>query len=441
MTKQLKMGRLIEHCKKSWSKLTDVRKQSNRLTYSMSEISSSAFAVFFMQSPSFLSHQREMEKKKRSSNAKRLFKMEKIPCEQQVRNVLDHVKPEEIDADFFWIVNELEQSGHLSEYVSFAGTKAIAMDGLTYHSSTEIHCDCCSTRKDKQGKVHFYHHALLPVIAKPDCAQVLALPPEFITPQDGHEKQDCERAAAKRWLKRHHTHFAPMTITYLGDGLYANQPLCEQIIHEAQQYFLFVCKPDSHKALYEEVALLEQVEEGIATHQVRHWTGSSYQLYTYRWAHQVPLRYGDDALYVNWCELRIIDEESGETLFFNQWVTNHLLNKDTLADICHLGRTRWKVENEAINVLKNHGYHLEHNFGHGDQHLSSTLFALNLLAFLAHTALFLANAHYRIIRRTLVRRITFFDDLRALTRYMLFDSWEHLFLFMIDGLEIDPIPI
>jgi hypothetical protein len=43
--------------------------------------------------------------------------------------------------------------------------------------------------------------------------------PEFIVPQDGHEKQDCERAAAKRWLARHSPRFPAQTVTYLGDDL------------------------------------------------------------------------------------------------------------------------------------------------------------------------------------------------------------------------------
>lgn len=441
MTKALKMSRFVQQFKERWNKLTDVRKKSNRLTYTIAEIALSAFSVFYMQSPSFLSHQRDMEQKKRSSNARTLFKLEQIPCDQQIRNVLDHVAAEEINDDFFWLVNELDRGGHLSEYESFAATKAIALDGLTYHSSTEIHCDCCSTRRDAHGKIHYYHHALMPVIVKPECAQVLALPPEFVTPQDGHEKQDCERNAAKRWVQTHQANFAPFTITYLGDDLYANQPLCEQIATDAEQYFLFVCKPDSHKALYQELALLENVAGAIATRQIRRWTGRRYEIYTYRWASHLPLRAGDDALLVDWCELRVTDEENGESLFYNTWATNHALTAETVADACHLGRTRWKIENEAINVLKNQGYHLEHNFGHGDKHLASTLFALNLLAFLAHTALYLANAHYRTIRNTLVRRITFFDDLRALTRYMIFPSWEHLFAFMLDALDIDPIPI
>lgn len=226
----------------------------------------------------------------------------------------------------------------------------------------------------------------------------------------------------------------------MGDDLYSNQPLCQQIIEDAKQFFLFVCKPDSHKTLYEEVALLEKIKNGISTQQIRRWNGRHHELWTYRWALQLPLRASEDTLYVNCCELHITDEQSGVTLFHNALVTNHLLTAQNVVAACQLGRTRWKVENEAINVLKNHGYHLEHNFGHGDHHLSSTLFALNLLAFLVHTSLYIANSQYRLIRDELVIRITFFDDLRALTRYIIFDSWQHLFTFMIDGLDIEPVP-
>ena len=35
------------------------------------------------------------------------------------------------------------------------------------------------------------------------------------------------------------------------------------------------------------------------------------------------------------------------------------------------GRARWRIENEVFNTLKNQGYHFEHNFGHGNQHLSN----------------------------------------------------------------------
>jgi hypothetical protein len=35
------------------------------------------------------------------------------------------------------------------------------------------------------------------------------------------------------------------------------------------------------------------------------------------------------------------------------------------------GRTRWQIENEVFNTVKNQGYTLEHNFGLGDKHLSA----------------------------------------------------------------------
>ena len=100
------------------------------------------------------------------------------------------------------------------------------------------------------------------------------------------------------------------------------------------------------------------------------------------------------------------------------------------------GRARWKVENENNNVLKNHGYHLEHNFGHGKQHLSTLLFTLNLLAFLIHTAQHLVSLPYQLLRQNLSSRQKFFGDLHALTRYMLFDSWDALFRFMLEGLAV-----
>lgn len=99
-----------------------------------------------------------------------------------------------------------------------------------------------------------------------------------------------------------------------------------------------------------------------------------------------------------------------------------------------------KVENENNNTLKTKGYHLEHNFGHGKQHLSSFLATLNILSLLFHTLLELLDDKYRLIRGHLPTRKTFFNDLRALTRYLYFESWEHLLSFMMQGLELELSP-
>ena len=101
------------------------------------------------------------------------------------------------------------------------------------------------------------------------------------------------------------------------------------------------------------------------------------------------------------------------------------------------GRARWKVENENTNVLKTKGYHIEHNFGHGKQYLSAVMLSLNLLAFLFHTVLAWSDDQYALLRQVLARRQSFFNDIQALMRYMVFDDWHHLMDFMIRGLELE----
>jgi hypothetical protein len=143
---------------------------------------------------------------------------------------------------------------------------------------------------------------------------------------------------------------------------------------------------------------------------------------------------------VNWCELTIQHASTGKTTFRNAWATQHEISRTNVKEIVQAGRTRWKVENENNNILKTKGYHFEHNFGHGNQHLAAFLLTLNLLAFLFHTVLDLLDAKYKLLRTELRVRKTFFDDLRALTRYMYFESWEHLLDFMIAKLELS-IPL
>ena len=158
----------------------------------------------------------------------------------------------------------------------------------------------------------------------------------------------------------------------------------------------------------------------------------------YRYINDVRLRDGDDALAINWFEITVVHAKTGAQLYHNSFITDHRLHADNVADIAHAGRGRWKIENENNNVLKTKGYHLEHNFGHGQRYLSAFLLSLNLLAFLFHTVLEWSDDQYALLHRMLARRQTFFDDIRALTRYMVFDSWEHLMKFMIQGLELQP---
>jgi hypothetical protein len=439
MSDPLSLDKIIGQFQENWRKLPDYRQPNNNTKYEVADAALSAYSVFFMQSPSFLAHQRDMHQRKGKDNAGTLFGVSKIPSDNQIRNLLDPVSPDHFHRDFVWMHGELQRSGCLAAFQDYKSTYLIPFDGVVFHSSEKIHCDNCSTRQDRNGTTHYYHSAILPVIVKPDSAHVLSLPPEFIVPQDGHEKQDCERAAVKRWLEQHQGQFEPQSVTFLGDDLHSNQPLCQLIDQSYQQFFIFACKPDSHLTLYQWLDSLQGVG-GLESKQERHWNGRHGEIWSYRFVNQIPLRAGEDGMLVNWLELTITHEDTGKELFHNTWITNHQVTLKNVALLAKRGRTRWKVENENINVLKTKGYNLEHNFGHGQSHLSNVFFSLNILAFLTHTAQHLLNKAYRLLRDTLVVRRTFFNDLKALTRYSVFDSWNALFAFMLEGLELDLPP-
>ena len=126
----------------------------------------------------------------------------------------------------------------------------------------------------------------------------------------------------------------------------------------------------------------------------------------------------------------------GRQMYHNAFVSHHPMTDETVAEVVMAGRARWKGENEGHNVLKTKGYHLDHNFGHGQEHLSMVLLTLNLLAFLFHTVLHLVDESYQRIRQHKGTRQGFFNDIKSLTQYFIFESWDHLILFMLGDAEI-----
>src|SRR5207249_4154812 len=126
----------------------------------------------------------------------------------------------------------------------------IALDGTEYYRSTKIGCPHCSTRTRKGKSTEYFHTLVCATIVAPGHAHVVPLEPEFIRPQDGHDKQDCESRAVRRWLERHGARYARLNPIYLGDDLHACQPICEAV-QKQDGHFLFTCKPSSHPTIAE----------------------------------------------------------------------------------------------------------------------------------------------------------------------------------------------
>jgi hypothetical protein len=188
--------------------------------------------------------------------------------------------------------------------------------------------------------------------------------------------------------------------------------------------------PSSHQTLYEWLDFLNKSGE-IRRGEEKIYEKGKARIYRYKYVNNVPLREKQPTLMINWFEVEVIDVEKNEVIYKNSFLTNHELKKEKMLRVIRAARTRWKIENENNNTLKNRGYNLEHNFGHGKENLSEILLSLNLLSFLYHNILELVNVDYQKIREKLRTRKRFFNNLRALLTYIWFISWEDLFIFVL----------
>ena len=202
---------------------------------------------------------------------------------------------------------------------------------------------------------------------------------------------------------------------YLGDDLFSRQPVCEAV---RAGHFLFVCKPASHQTI-------EDYLTGIDLPTLSRPVKRGRFDYRYRWLSDVPLRGDADALTVNWLMIEIVNA-AGTVTYRNSFITDLEVGPDTVADLAACGRARWKIENESFNVLKNNGYNLEHNFGHGKTNLSAVFVSLNLLAFAFHTVCDLAEDLWRKAMEKMGSRSRFFENLRSITTFLIFPIWDDL---------------
>ena len=431
----LQFDGLIAGLRETVSALPDRRTGSNT-RYSIADIALSAFSVFFLQSPSFLDFQRTMGRSKGRHNAASLFGVERVPSDNQIRSVLDGVPAESLYPMFDTVLERLVATGIADEFRSIGNDLLVTLDGTEYYRSERLSCPHCHVTRHSSGTVSYKHMLVSPAIVKAGEKKVIALAPEFIRAADGKAKAENELSAAKRWLQRHEQRLSPLSVTIMGDDLYASQPFLE-MVREAEMNFLCVCKSQSHQYLEEYVESLRGTGE-TETLETTEWTGKERRTTRYEWVEDVPIRSSEDAMQVGWLSV-LVTGEDGRRIYGNSFITNHVLHEQTVADIAAAGRARWKIENEDINTLKTKGYNLEHNFGHGSKHLSETLATLNIMAFVMHTILDLTDRRYQLLRNTRGRRTRFFTELGVVACYWYHDSWQDQMRFMVTQLELpDP---
>jgi hypothetical protein len=362
----------------------------DRVDYSLHDTLMSGFAMLFFQHPSLLEFQRKMKQRRGRCNLETLFGVHEVPSDTQMREILDVVPVELLRQALPKLFEKVRRAGWAKEFKSTVPSGyhqgdyyTVMLDGSDYFHSTKVQCPGCLHRTDTSGEGHFYHTVVSATLVKAGSHRVLPVDVEEVRNSDGQDKQDCELNAAKRLISRLRQEHPQMPLIVGGDALYCHEPFIAQL-RDLRLHHVLVCKPTSHVELYEWIADIERLD-GCDQGTWQEGPACRRRFYTYRIARSVPLA-ASRRLWGTVVEVWEHDR-TGTQLYHNAWFTDLEVTADNVAAIVRIGRSRWKIENEHFNVHKNHGYELEHNYGHGKQTLSMVFYLLNLLAFIAHMLL------------------------------------------------------
>jgi hypothetical protein len=312
LRKNLSAGGLCEMIRGQFQNIPDTRRQAS-IDYTLPDTLMAAFAMFQFKCPSLLQFDkasRDSEDETMIGNLKRLYKLGDVPCDSQMRTILDTVSPSSLRTAFRGVHSAVQRGKMLDEFKVMGDKVVVSIDGTGLFSSTAIRCDQCGVKKHKNGTTEYYHQLLAAVIVSPNLKSVLPIDFEPIIKSDGQSKDCSERNAAKRLIPS-----------------LANQST---------------------------------------------------------------------------------------------------ITPEKALEIAAIGRSRWGIENQTFNTLKNQGYNLEHNYGHGEKYLSSTLAGLMLLAFLCDQVQEYACPLYKTARKKTRIKATLWAHMQSYLLSVDLPDWETL---------------
>jgi hypothetical protein len=427
INKRLSASSLYEIVRTGCGAIPDHR--SEKAEISLQDILMSGFALFSLKDPSLLAFDARREE---PENLHTIYGIEQIACDTYMRTVLDEVNPAQLRAVYKSLFERVEQEKVLASYLFMGQYYIVSPDGTGYFASNQINCPHCLEKRLRNGETHYYHYMLGAAIVHPTQKTVLPLMPEPIMRQDGATKNDCERNAAKRFLHDLRQDHPTLPLLIVEDSLSSNAPHIQEL-QKHNLRFILGAKAGDHKFLFQYVA--QERSAGRSTEFERQAEGVTHR---FHFVNQVPLNESHPELLVNFLEYWEITDQ-GEQHF--SWVTDITITAHNAYALMRGGRARWKTENETFNTLKNQGYHFEHNFGHGQQHLSVSFANLMMLAFLVDQIQEAACLLFQAALTKVGSKIRLWEKMRAYFLAIAFDSMEMLYRAIVYGYRIEKIVI
>jgi hypothetical protein len=402
--KHLSADALVSLVRSSFEKISDPR--PGKPTIPLADALMSAFAMFALKDSSLLA----FDQRRPDLNLRSLYHIGRVPCDTQMRAILDQVPPEKLRPVYQDIFRQVQRGKALEPFAYLADCYVLSLDGTGYFSSPTIHCPSCLKKEHADGRVTYYHQMLGAALVHPDKAEVIPLAPEPIIKQDGQTKNDCERNAARRFLQRFRQEHPHLPVIVVEDALSANAPHLHDL-HDAGVHYILGVKEGDHAYLFEEVRRREESGERATWVTVRDSHPTVQHLFTI--IPDLALNDSHRDVKVTFVRYQEIDEVEGLVRIFT-WITDLVVTRANVWRVMRAGRSRWKIENETFNTLKNQGYCFEHNYGHGEQHLSVVFALLMMLAFLVDQVQQLCDPLFRAVWQKLGSKRLLWERMRAM---------------------------
>ena len=358
-----------------FGKVSDQRSRASRIP--LPDALMSVLAMFMLKIPSLLQLSNNLRDSTISSNLRSIFGIETAVSDDQLRNIIDPIGCQEFQPIFSSIHKRLRKMSSLLDFKIFGKHLLLAVDGTQIFQSKKLSSGTTQVKNHSNGETSYSVSLLSGCIVSPKRSIVFPVAPEPIQKSDGMTKNDCETNAFYRFYTSLRKEHGKTTFCFLLDSLFSKTPTLSAITAN-HDFYIAACKEGDHEFLFKStIPLLENINSFMWRFYEDKAKGENIQI---RFMNGVKLFKDINSVVCSFIEMVVTRKNGSKTRF--TWVTNILVNEHNALEICTCGRTRWRIENETFNTLKNHSYNLEHNYGLGKTNLRANLGILMMLAFL-----------------------------------------------------------
>jgi hypothetical protein len=426
--KHLSADALLRTLRGCFDKVPDHRTDDAHI--SLGDALMSGYAVFSLKAPSLLAFDKQRQEEEQ--NLRAIYRIGRIPCDTQMRTILDGVNPEQLRRCFKAVFSSLQRGKALEEMKYLDGHYLLLLDGTQYFSSEKLRSPFCMEKTNsKTGTTTYYLQTLGAALAHPDRREVIPLMPEPISKQDGETKNDCELNASRRFIAKFRNEHPHLKVTVCQDAISPNGPYV-RFLKKHNCRFVLSVKESDHAYLFKQ--LDEAIKRGDAEDFLLHDPKDPEKIHGFRWVNGLSLNASHKDVRVNLLEYWQL---RGEEKKYFSWITDFTIAPENVYQIMRCGRARWKIENETFNTLKNQGYNFEHNYGLGAKYLSMVFVTLMMLAFLVDQTQQLSCTLFQSVWKKVGSKKALWEKIRSLFSCFLFDSMEMLYLAILHGFQKD----